>query len=141
MEQRNLIMAIVMSVSILLGWQILIEAPRMDQERARLEAEKAQKAKESAQQTQPGAPPVSAPGSAPPPATALPPGTAPVAPVAGQPAKVSRDAVINAAPRVKITTGRVVGSVRLKGAVIDDLTLLDYRQTLKKDSKEITLQI
>ncbi len=149
MEQRNLIMAIVMSVSILLGWQILIEAPRMDQERARLEAEKAQKAQESAQQTQPGAPPVSAPGSAPPPATVLPPGTAPsapgvmvpgtTAPVAGQPAKVARDAVINAAPRVKITTGRVVGSIRLKGAVIDDLTLLDYRQTLKKDSKEIVL--
>ena len=46
MEQRNLIMAIVMSVSILLGWQILIEAPRVEQERAKIEAQKTGKSRD-----------------------------------------------------------------------------------------------
>jgi len=143
MEQRNLIMAIVLSVSILLGFQIFIEAPRMEQERAAREAQKAKEASQTVQPAQPGVPA----GATPPAATAPGvPGTAPTAgataPVAGQPAvapKVAREAVLNAFPRIKIATDRVIGSIRLKGALIDDLTLLNYRQTIKKDSPNIVI--
>ena len=38
MDQRNLILAIVLSVSILLGFQVFIEGPRIEQERAQREA-------------------------------------------------------------------------------------------------------
>ena len=130
MEQRNLILAIVLSVSILLGYQIFVEAPRLEKERALREAQKAQ---ETSQTTQPA-------GTA-----ALPPaGSAPAgsAPVAGQPVaapKASRESVVANAPRVKISTGRLQGSINLAGARIDDLTLTNYRQTIKKNSANIVL--
>lgn len=140
MDQRNLIMAIVLSVSILLGYQIFVEAPRMEQQRALLEAQKAQETEQTIAPGTPGA--ASIPG-----APGVPPaaGMAPVAgaaPVAGQPPvqpKISREKLIAAAPRIKITTPRVIGSINLTGALIDDLTLLNYRQTLAKDSENIIM--
>ena len=139
MEQRNLIMAIVLSVSILLGFQIFIEAPRIEKERAATEAQKAQETNRAVQTGTPGAAPPSAtaPGI---PRTAPPSGA--TAPVVGQPAvvpKIAREKVLSAFPRVKISTNRVIGSIRLKGALIDDLTLLNYRQTIEKDSPNIVL--
>ena len=139
MEQRNLIMAIVLSVSILLGFQIFIEAPRIEKERAASEAQKAQETNRAVQTGTPGAAPPSAtaPGI---PRTAPPSGA--TAPVAGQPAvvpKIAREKILSAFPRVKISTNRVIGSIRLKGALIDDLTLLNYRQTIEKDSPNIVL--
>jgi len=152
MDQRNLILAIVLSVSILLGFQVFIEGPRIEQERAQREAQKAQEAAQTVQPVQPGAPgqalaPAPGQGTAQIPGSpaAQPPGTiAPGvgAPVAGQPAaaaSISRSAVLNAAPRVRINTKRVIGSIRLKGGLIDDLTLINYRQTLKKDSPNIVM--
>lgn len=136
MDQRNLIMAIVLSVSILLAFQVFFEAPRLENERAVREAQKAQEASQPA-----------SPGGIPP-AANVPgvPGASRTAganaPVAGQPAvvpKIAREKVINAFARVKIMTDRVIGSVRLKGALIDDLTLLNYRQTINKDSPNIVL--
>ena len=151
MDQRNLILAIVLSVSILLGFQVFIEGPRIEQERALLEA---QKAKETAQSVRPGAPgqalaPAQIPGQVPAQIPgqpliqtpgAVPPGAG--APVAGQPATVasiSRQAVLGSTPRVRISTDRVIGSIRLKGGLLDDLTLPGYHQTLKKDSPNIVM--
>tara|TARA_Y100001970_G_scaffold141271_1_gene173923 strand:- start:12075 stop:14003 length:1929 start_codon:yes stop_codon:yes gene_type:complete len=132
-------MAIVLSVSILLGFQIFIEAPRLEKERASREAQKVQDTAKTVQPVTPGAipPAVNTPGvlGAAPPASAN-------APVAGQPAmrpKVSREKVLNAFARVKIVTDRVIGSIRLKGALIDDLTLLNYRQTIDENSPNIVL--
>ena len=139
MEQRNLIMAIVLSVSILLGFQIFIEAPRIEKERAASEAQKAQETNRAVQTGTPGAAPPSA--TAPGIPRTVPPSGA-TAPVAGQPAvvpKIAREKVLSAFPRVKISTNRVIGSIRLKGALIDDLTLLNYRQTIEKDSPNIVL--
>jgi YidC/Oxa1 family membrane protein insertase len=157
MDQRNLILAIVLSVSILLGFQVFIEGPRIEEERALLEAKKAQ---ESAQTIRPGAPGQALaplPGQPPAPIAGQPPsaspgvpgaivpGTVPPglgAPVAGRPttpASISRKAVLDSNPRVQINTKRMIGSIRLKGGLIDDLTLLDYRQTLKKDSDNIVM--
>ena len=147
MDQRNLILAIVLSVSILLGFQVFIEGPRIEEQRALQEAQKAQ---QSVQATNPAAPgqgvaPVPGQSAAPgqsivPTPGAVPPGAG--APVAGQPAaprSISRSAVVAADPRIRIATRRVIGSIRLKGGLIDDLTLLDYRQTLKKDSENIVM--
>ena len=140
MDQRNLILAIVLSVSILLGFQVFVESPRV---------EDAQKAKEAAQtinSATPGRALAPIPGqsidgqSGVPTPGAVPPGAG--APVAGQtvtPRSISRTAVVAANPRIKITTDRVIGSIRLKGGLIDDLTLLNYRQTLDKNSENIVM--
>ena len=139
MDQRNLILAIVLSVSILLGFQIFVEGPRIEEERARMEAQKEQQKKTNelrsvseGKETAPTAPastsPLTIPGSS--------------APIAGQsfqkPAFV-RKKILSKAPRVKIFTDRVIGSINLKGALIDDLILRGYRQNLKKDSEQIVL--
>lgn len=142
MDQRNLILAIVLSVSILLGFQVFIEGPRIEEQRALQES---QKAKEAAQTINPAAPgqtvaPIPGQQSIVPTPGAVPPGAG--APVAGQPAaarSISRAAIVSAEPRIKITTDRVIGSIRLKGGLIDDLTLLNYRQTLEKDSENIVM--
>lgn len=146
MDQRNLILAIVLSVSILLGFQVFIEGPRVEEQRALQEAQKAQESAQAINPARPGQALAPIPGqsaggrSIVPTPGAVPPGAG--APVAGQPVaprSISRDAVVRAEPRIKIATNRVIGSIRLKGGLIDDLTLLNYRQTLDKDSDNIVM--
>ena len=52
---------------------------------------------------------------------------------------VSRDAAIAASPRVKIETPRLTGSISLKGARIDDLSLVQFRETVDPASPAIVL--
>lgn len=49
------------------------------------------------------------------------------------------DATLANAPRVKIDTPRLKGSISLMGGRIDDLSLKDYRVTLAKDSEIVKL--
>ena len=44
-------------------------------------------------------------------------------------------------PRIKIESDRVIGSISLVGGRIDDLTLKNYRETIEPDSKNISLLI
>ena len=59
---------------------------------------------------------------------------------ANQPAVVrDRAAVLRESPRVAVLTPRVQGSINLKGARIDDLVLLDHRETVAKNSPPVRL--
>src|SRR6478735_4032037 len=59
------------------------------------------------------------------------------APTPGQ--QLSREAVLKASPRVAIDTPRLRGSIALKGAQIDDLALINYRETVDPNSPPIVL--
>jgi YidC/Oxa1 family membrane protein insertase len=74
---------------------------------------------------------------APPAATATTGAAGPLAPQV--PIAVTRQAAIAAAPRVPIATPALKGSLSLKGARIDDLYLVKYRETLDKDSPPVEL--
>jgi YidC/Oxa1 family membrane protein insertase len=50
-----------------------------------------------------------------------------------------RDAVLKEAPRIAIETPKLRGSVNLKGAQIDDLVLIQHRESIAKDSPPIRL--
>ena len=144
MDQRNLLLAAVISISILLVWQFMYEQPRIEQ--ARLAAEQ--------QKSIPI--PLGKSGPAPTPGTTVPqaPGSdtaatpdpggarAPAAPVFGAP-QISqtelRLAVLQKASRLKLFSPRLSGSIQLKGAQFDDLILSNYRETLEPDSPQITL--
>ena len=52
---------------------------------------------------------------------------------------VSRDAAIAASPRIKIETPRLSGSIALKGARVDDLSLEKFRDTVDPKSPAIVL--
>ena len=135
MDQRNLLLAIVVSVSILLGYQFLVEQPRLERERAAQQAAEAERkaAGETVGTAEPATPLPDAGGGVPA-LPAVPDGTAgvPGAPVPAPSAAASE-------PRVQIVSSRVKGSLSLKGARIDDLLLTDYRETLDEDSPQITL--
>ena len=124
-DQKNMILAIVLSVLILLGFQFFVEQPRVNQER--------QQAQEQAQQSGSTAPvPGQGQGTAPAPGV---PGGGSAAAAAAQ----SREAALGLTPRVRIDTPRIKGSIALKGARIDDVVLTDYRLTLADDSPPIHL--
>ncbi len=123
-DNRNTILAVILSGLVLIAWQYFYNAPQMERQRVQTQSQ-VDLAKPSPQTT-PGSAP--APGSAP---SATQPGAA--APV------VNRDAAIAAPPRIKIDTPRVTGSIALKGARIDDLALVQYRDTVDPKSPAIVL--
>jgi YidC/Oxa1 family membrane protein insertase len=131
-ENKNLIIAIALSIVIVLGFEFLVNKPRLDRERA-LQAERA--ASQTATQTVPTAPSQPVPGA---PSTAP---AAPGTPVASAPATpvVDRTTLIAQQPRVRIETPAMQGSILLKGARIDDLKLTNYRETVDPSSPPITL--
>ena len=126
-DQKNMILAIVLSALVLLGWQYFYGMPQVEKQRQQTQ-------QQGQQQTQPLAPGSTAPQAQ---------GTAPSAP--GQPAapvlgqSVSREAALAASPRVQIDTPLLKGSIALKGGRIDDLALLQYRETVDPKSPPIVL--
>jgi YidC/Oxa1 family membrane protein insertase len=124
-EHKNTILAIVLSAIVLIGWQILFGVPQLEK----------QKQIAAQQQIQERAQP--APGA---------PSTAPTVPgappIAGQPVveiPLTREAALAASPRVKLETPRLIGSIALKGGRIDDLSLVQYRETVDPRSPAIVL--
>ncbi|MGB3406974.1 MAG: membrane protein insertase YidC, partial [Jannaschia sp.] len=51
----------------------------------------------------------------------------------------SREAALTVAPRVTVRTPRLTGSILLEGGRLDDISLLDYRETIDDDSPIVTL--
>ena len=51
----------------------------------------------------------------------------------------TKEEIIPLNKRVEILTSSLKGSINLKGAVLDDLILLNYKESLDKNSKNITL--
>lgn len=132
-DNRNTIIAVILSGLVLIGWQYFFNIPQMEKQRA---AEQAQSELAKANKTTPATTTTPAASSS---NTA--PGAAPTTPTVNQPATtiVSRDAAITGSSRIKIETPRLAGSVSLKGARIDDLSLVQYRDTVDPKSPAIVL--
>ena len=126
-DNRNTILAVVLSGLILIGWQYFFNIPQMEKQRA------AQVAQQS-QATKPEAGSATSQANTPAPSANMP-STA----QAGPAAPVSRETAIAATSRVKIDTPRLSGSISLKGARIDDLSLVQYRETVDPNSPAIVL--
>ena len=112
-NQRNMILAVVLSALVLIGWTAVSDKFLPT---ARPPATKIEDGKTIA---------LPAPGTPAPAAAA---------------AKVQdRAKVIAATSRVPIRTPKLVGTINLTGARIDDLVLVAYRETIKKDAPPIRL--
>jgi YidC/Oxa1 family membrane protein insertase len=127
MEQRNVILAIVLSIAIILGWQLLFPPPP---------PERVATAEQPITEQQSGAPenraPTGVPGTG---------GPAPSIPGLTKipPAAPSREALVSQSPRVRIASPRISGSISTMGGRMDDLVLSDYHETIDPDSPQITL--
>ena len=128
---RNMIIAIVLSVVVIFGWQFFVAGPQM--ERA---ARQQQIAAEQAAATNPGiATTTTTTGTG-----TTPSETSPTAPATNVPATFAdRAAAVAATSRVAIDTPALTGSVNLVGGRLDDLQLKKYTETLAEDSPIITL--
>jgi YidC/Oxa1 family membrane protein insertase len=130
-NQKNLLLAIVLSMAVLLAWQFFYVAPRHKEEQerqARIRQEQQVKAKEQ-QPAAPGAPKTEQPAQ---------PGATPVPSSAPAPA-LTREAALEAGPRVGIDAPSLKGSISLKGGRIDDVVLKKYRETVAPGSPHVVL--
>src|SRR5271155_248547 len=133
-EHKNTILAVVLSLIVVVGWQYFIGYPQMEKQRRDALLKQQEQAQQQPTQQQP---------SAATPATAGPQAGTP--PVPGAPATASpsvgltREALISASAHVAIDTPRLNGSIDLKGARIDNLALEQYRETIERDSPPIVL--
>jgi YidC/Oxa1 family membrane protein insertase len=130
-DNRNTILAVILSGLVLIAWQYFYNMPQMEKQRA------AQQAQSEMVKPAPQAEHATTPSTAPPSNTA---------PSANAPAQspstaavVSRETALAATPRVKIDTPRLTGSISLKGARIDDLSLVQFRETVDPSSPAIVL--
>jgi YidC/Oxa1 family membrane protein insertase len=133
-NQKNLLLAIVLSVAVLLAWQFFYAGPKLKEEQERQARLRAQQT-EGKEQTGPGAPTATPGTAAPQPGT----GTAPPVAAPLPTVKATREAVIASATRVRIETPSVSGSISLKGARIDDVVLTKYRETVDPKSPNVVL--
>ena len=106
---RNVFVAIALSMSVLLFWGAFFETPKKSSEqRANQNVER--KSEENS-----------------------------IAPTISQPQiikKITRDESINSSKRVKIENNSVIGSINLKGALIDDISFKKHKQKVE-DGKNI----
>ena len=125
MDQKNFIVAIVLSVLIIVGWQAVFPPakPPVNQQ----QTASTQNGTPQAPTGQPGAP--GAPGTQ---------GTVQPGTPAAQPAQVvSRSEALARSPRVTFDTPELIGSIALKGARIDDVRLVKYRVTVDPKSEPV----
>ncbi len=113
-NNKNFILAIVLSMAIIFGWQYFYAIPLAEQ--ARQETTTAQ-----------------------PNTTTTPTTTAQVPGAAAAVAPVARDQALSTSPRLKIETPELQGSINLTGAQLDDLHLTQYRETIDPKSPAIVL--
>ena len=111
-EQGNLLLAIVLSLLILLGFQYFFESPKMEKE---VEKKKQLKQTEDSLKNN-------------------------LANLEDEVfGYLELDDALNKDERIKIDAPRLQGSISLKGLKIDDLTFKDYKETLDEDDKLVTL--
>lgn len=115
-EMRNLIIAVVLSTVVLLGWQIVVEQPKAEKMAVITQQKKTEEAKLAAIE----AAKMKVDGGAP-------------------QEMLPRVEQLTAQPRVPIATSAITGSVNLQGLRIDDVTFAHYNETIKKDSAHVTL--
>ena len=126
MDQKNMIIAIALSVAIIFGFQFFYELPRQ-QEAQRLAEQQAESAESTVPTPQASGESASG-GAAPAPGGA-----------SGEVTGQSREEILAADPRLEIRSDKLIGSIRLTGGRLDDLILLDYRQELDENSPPIRL--
>jgi len=130
-DNRNTIFAVVLSGLVLIGWQYFYNLPQLEKQRAQSQAQS-----ELVKPTQQAAPAGNTPGTASPSSA---PAASPATSTNAAPAAISRDEALAAGPRIKIDTPRLTGSIALKGARVDDLSLVQFRETVDPKSPPIVL--
>lgn len=124
-EKKNLILAVVTCLVILLGFHFFYEKPRLEHMEKEAKAKIAQ-GKETASSNSPHAKSASS--------------TLPTLETAAMPTQITPPLLPpQSERRIPIETPKIKGTLNLKGARLDDLSLTSYKETTEKDSKDVKL--
>lgn len=115
MENRNVIIAVILSTAILIGWSMYFENPD-EAQRKRLEIQGKTETQTNIQKPE-----------------------TPQTTKANPTKAISRGEALKEGDRVSIENSNLAGSISLRGAIIDDILLKNYRETLDKNSKPIVV--
>jgi YidC/Oxa1 family membrane protein insertase len=127
-DNRNLLIAVALSMAVMLGWQFFYAGPQMKAQQEKAQREKAQQDAEKAAKGEAPATVPTTPGAA----------IKPAEPVPALPT-ATREEALAKTPRVAIETPSLTGSISLKGGRIDDLELVKYRETVDPKSPKVVL--
>jgi YidC/Oxa1 family membrane protein insertase len=130
-DQRNLLIAVALSMAVMLGWQFFYAGPQIKAQQEKAQREKA--AQEAASKAGESAKP--APTS---PGATLPNAQPAQSTISAAPTGTRNEALAKSA-RVAIETPSLTGSIALKGGLIDDLVLVNYRETVDPKSPNVVL--
>ena len=119
MDTKNVLMAVILSTMIIVGWQVFVVDPDLKKEKATTTIQQKDTQQSNASSGKPTAPSLSAKTKAP-------------------EKTISRADAINQEKRIILENGKLKGSISLKGALIDDITFKVYKETLDKNSKLVT---
>jgi len=109
MEFRNVLLAIVLSTVVLIGWATFFEAPIVEQQPV-------ENQKTNSENT-----------------------STPSIEEIESSKKISRSEAINKVKRIKLENDNIKGSISLEGGVIDDVIFKNYKQKLESDEKVVFL--
>ena len=115
MENRNVIIAVILSTAILIGWSMFVENPN-EINKNKFDTQTKTEVQTNIQKPD-----------------------APQTTKANPTKTISRSEALKESDRVLIENSNLSGSISLKGALIDDIVLKNYRETLDKNSKPIIL--
>ncbi len=117
MDSKNVLMAVILSTVIIVGWQVLVVDPEL--KKTKTEVTKVEQTT-SANNGKPSAPSIN---------NKLP-----------APQKlISRTDAVSSEQRVRLENEKLTGSISLNGALIDDVVLKNYKETLDKNSKQVVI--
>ncbi len=130
-DQKNLLIAVALSMAVMLGWQFFYAGPQMKAQhekaqRERVAQQEAEKAAGGGTTATPAAPGATLPN------------VRPKDTLSGAPSG-TRPEVLARSQRVPIETPSLQGSISLKGGIIDDLVLSKYRETVDPKSPNVVL--
>ncbi|WP_417670969.1 membrane protein insertase YidC [Roseibium sp.] len=126
-ENKNTILAIVLSLAVLLGWQYFVAQPQLERQQAELQAQQEAELQAAAN----GNPVAPAPNAVPGQVNSTQAGSSIPA--------ATRTQALTKTSRVQIETPRLSGSINLTGGRLDDLRLKEYHETVDKSSPTIVL--
>ena len=120
MDTRNVLMAVILSTIIIVGWQVLVVDPELKKNKTEISKIEQTKPSPTVDGSKPSAPSLSA--------------------KAPEPQKIiTRQDAVSTGQRIRIENSKLFGSISLTGALIDDVTLKNYKVTIDKKSPEVVV--
>ena len=123
-DQKNTIIAVVLSALVLIAWQYFIGMPQLEKQK-QIAQQQTQEHSQAPER-----------GQAKPQASSEP---APLPAQSEKPSALSRQEALEKSPRIAVDTPEIKGSIDLAGARIDDVSLKKYHETVDPDSPAIVL--